>query len=93
MAVRTVEYHAISIFSSRTFWVNFVAAAVAVLSLTEIVTLIPATWMSAYTAVIAVLNITLRMFTVRPAVMIMPGETQAVTVKKLHEPTAKKPTD
>lgn len=81
-----VHYHAISIFSSRTFWFNTANFLVAVLSLTEVVTLIPPQYLSLQAAVVAAVNVWLRTATVRPAALIVPGDTKAIAVKKIGPP-------
>lgn len=88
-----VTYWAISILSSRTFWLNAVALAVAVLSVDELVVLIPPRWMPAYGALVAVLNIVLRTQTVRPAALIPPGDTKAIRVPKIDPPAPPTITD
>ena len=88
-----VTYWSISIFNSRTFWMNAVAFVVAVLSLSEIVTIIPATWMGTYTAILAILNIILRTQTVRPASFIAPGTAQPVQVDRIAPPKPPAVTD
>jgi len=82
----TVTYFAISIFSSRTFWLNVATFLVAALSLTEVATLIPTQYVSLSVATVAMLNLWLRTFTVRPVAFIAPGATKAVTVDKLSPP-------
>lgn len=83
----TRTYFAISLFSSRTFWVNTAALIVGILSATEVVTIIPAKYLPLSTAAVAAINIFLRTITVRPAVFIAPGGTQPVEVEKLDPPT------
>jgi len=79
----TVTYFAISILSSRTVWLNAVAGVVAILSLTEVVVLVPLKFMPLYSAVLAVANIGLRAITVRPVAFIAPGQTVPIPVVKL----------
>jgi hypothetical protein len=81
-----VTYYAVSVFSSRTFWVNLAAGLVAILSATEIVTIIPLRLLPASTALIAALNIGLRMITVRPVALIVPGTTKPIQVAKVGPP-------
>jgi hypothetical protein len=83
---KTVNYMGISLFTTKTFWLNFVAFVVAILSLTEVVTLIPARYMALYGAVVAILNTGLRLLTVRPAFIMAPGETRSVEVQKIGPP-------
>jgi hypothetical protein len=89
----TVQYYAVSLFSSRTFYVNLAAGLVAILSATEIVTIIPLKYLPTSTALIAALNIGLRMSTVRPVALIPPGDTKPVEVKKIGPPDPPTVTD
>jgi hypothetical protein len=92
-APATVEYFGISIFSSRTFWLNLVALVVAILSATDVAAIIPARFLPLASAIIAAGNICLRLVTVRPAVLIAPGTTAAVLVPKLDPPAPPAITD
>lgn len=81
---KTVTYYAISMFSSRTFWWNAANFALAVLSQSEVVTvLIPPRYLSLQVAVVTLVNLWLRSITVRPAVIMAPGNVQPVSVAKL----------
>jgi hypothetical protein len=82
----TVTYFAVSLFSSRTFWINLAAGLVALLSATEVVTIIPLKLLPLSTALIAALNIGLRMVTVRPVAIIPPGTSKPVSVAKVGPP-------
>lgn len=82
-----VTYWAISIFSSRTFWVNAAALIVAVLSATEVITIIPLRWLPLSTALVAALNIYLRTVTVRPVAFIAPGNTAPIAVARIDPPS------
>ena len=82
----TVSYTGVSIFSTKTFWLNTLAFVVAILSLTEVVQIIPPQFMGIYGAALAMANVGLRMLTVRPAVVMMPGETRPVEVQRLGPP-------
>ena len=82
----TRTYVAISLFSSRTFWVNTAALVVGVLSATEVVTIIPPRFLPTATALVAALNIWLRTVTVRPVALIAPGNTKPVRVASLGPP-------
>jgi len=84
--VETRTYFAISILSSRTFWFNAANLCVAVLSLTEIVVLIPPRYMPLQAALVAIANMYLRTVTVRPAAFIAPGTSTPVTVPKIDPP-------
>lgn len=80
---KTVTYYAISMFSSRTFWWNAANFALAVLSQSEVTVLIPPRYLSLQVAVVTLGNLWLRSQTVRPAVIMAPGNVQPVTVAKL----------
>jgi hypothetical protein len=82
----TVTYFAISLFSSRTFWLNAGALFVAICSLTEVVTIVPLRYMPTYSAIVACVNLILRFTTVRPVALIAPGGVVAVQVPKLDPP-------
>ena len=90
---RTVQYFAISLFASRTFWFNLANLVVAALSMNEITTLIPPRYLPLQAAVVALVNMALRLGTVRPAAMIMPGSTTPVEVKRIGPPPPATPTD
>ena len=82
----TVEYWAISLFSSRTFWWNAANFLIAALSLTEVVTLIPPRFLSLQAAIVALINVYLRTVTTRPVALIAPGETKPIAVPKIAPP-------
>jgi hypothetical protein len=82
----TRTYFAISILSSRTFWFNAVSLFLAVLQLTEIVTLIPPRFLPLQLAIVAIGNMWLRTVTVRPAAFIAPGTTVGIQVAKIDPP-------
>ena len=88
-----VTYWAVSVFSSRTFWLNAVMLLVGVLSATEVLTIIPPRLQPMASALVAVLNIILRIATVRPVAFIAPGETQQVLVNKIDPPPPASVTD
>ncbi len=79
----TVEYWAISLFSSRTFWLNLGAFVLAALSLSDVTAIIPARFVPLEAAGVAMLNLYLRTVTVRPVAFIAPGTTARVVVPKL----------
>jgi hypothetical protein len=85
-APQTVEYWAISIFSSRTAWLNAGAFVIAVLSLNEVAQIVPVRFVPLYSALVAAINIYLRLTTVRPAVLIAPGTTAPIAVPKIDPP-------
>ena len=49
-----------SAFSSRTIWLNIIAAVIAILALPEVSTLIPATYLPTISGLVAALNLILR---------------------------------
>jgi hypothetical protein len=81
-----VQYWAVSIFNSRTAQLNTVIFLIDVLSLTEVVSIIPVRYLPMYNALIPILNIGMRMLTVRPVALIAPGLTQPVSIKKIGPP-------
>ena len=89
----TVTYFAISLFSSRTFWWNAANFVIAALSLSDVTALIPPRYLSLQVAVVAMVNLWLRSVTVRPAVIMAPGNVQPVTVAKLPGAVAPVVTD
>jgi hypothetical protein len=89
----TVTYWAISIFSSRTFWLNAGALLVAICSLTEVVEILPLDYMPTFSALVAVANVVLRFATVRPVAIILPGTTKPVAVAKIEPPAPPLVTD
>jgi len=82
-SLRQVNYWAVSIFTSRTF---FLMAA----SLSEVTTLIPPRFVPLWSMVVALVNLYLRTATVRPVAFIKPGETQAVLVPRVGPPVPAK---
>jgi hypothetical protein len=88
-----VTYWAVSIFNSRTFWLNAAAGTVAMLSATEVITIIPPRFLPLSTALIAALNIMLRLGTVRPVALIAPGATVPVLVPRIDPPAPPVVTD
>jgi hypothetical protein len=83
---QVVLYWAVSILQSRTFWINIAAFAVAVLSEREVLVVIPLRYMPLYSAALAILNIFMRMQTVRPVALIGPGEVKPVEVPRVGPP-------
>lgn len=83
----TVTYFAISLFQSRTFWWNAANGIVALLSLTEVTSIIPPRFLSLQLAIVAGVNLWLRTVTVRPVAIIAPGTVQPVLVPKVGPPS------
>lgn len=79
----TVTYYAQSTLLSKTFWFNAAVTIVAVLQLTDVIAIIPPTYYGAITAFIAVVNVILRQYSVRPVALVMPGTVKAIEVSKL----------
>jgi hypothetical protein len=76
-------YYAKSIFVSQTFWINLLMALVAILQSSDVITILPPKYIPLTTGFIAIANIILRLYTVRPAAIIAPGNTEAVKVESL----------
>jgi len=93
VTVPVVNYWAVSVFSSKTFWVNVASFLVAALSLTEVVSIIPPQHAPKVAAGLAILNIWLRTATVRPVAFISPGTTVSVAVPKIGPPAPPMATD
>lgn len=83
---QTVTYFAVSILTSRTAQFAVLTATLGILSLPEVLALIPLRYMPALLAVIGVINLGLRKLTVRPVAFIAPGETHPVEVPKVGPP-------
>jgi hypothetical protein len=88
-----VTYFAISILSSRTFWINAGAFLLAVLSAADVVAVLPIRWQPWLAAGVAVVNIGLRLATVRPAALIRPGTSKPIAVTKIDPPSPALVTD
>lgn len=88
-----VYARAVSILSSRTFYVNALALVVAIVLLPEVGTLIPQRFVPIYSALLAVANIVLRVLTVRPVAMIAPGDVKVVEIPKINPPAPPTVTD
>ena len=82
----TVEYYAISILSSRTFWVAVATAVIGLSAEPEIVALIPLAWLPRVLMGVGLVNMVLRKLTVRPVVLSVPGTTTPVEVPKIGPP-------
>ena len=82
----TRTYWAVSILQSRTVWMAIATVLVGVLALPEVVAVIPLRFMPIITAVIGVANFGLRLVTVRPVTLSLPGTLTPVEVPKLDPP-------
>ena len=82
-------YWAMSVFNSRTMWLNAIAVLVAILSMTEVITLIPPKYLPTATMITAVLNMILRTQTQRPIAFTSPGSATPVQVDKIDPPSTK----
>jgi hypothetical protein len=89
----TVTYWAISILSSRTFWLNAAALVVTLLSATDVIAIVPLRLLPLAAALVSALNIALRFATVRPVALILPGTTKPVAVAKIDPPPPASVTD
>jgi hypothetical protein len=92
-APKTVGYYAVSILTSRTAIFATLTFLAGVLSLPEVLALIPLRYMPLILATVGVINLGLRKLTVRPVAWIAPGDTQEVRVKKVGPPPPAKVTD
>lgn len=81
-----VTYWAISVLSSRTMWFNAATLVVSALSMTEVVSIIPAHYIPFQVAFAAVVNMWLRTTTTRPVAFIPQGATAPVSVPKIDPP-------
>jgi hypothetical protein len=88
-----VTYYAISLFSSRTFWLNAAGFLLLVLEATDVITLLPLKALPFVGATVTVLNIFLRYVTVRPVAIIAPGATVPIQVERLGPPAPPLVTD
>lgn len=85
----TRTYFAMSVLNSRTMWLNVIPIVVGILSMTDVVALIPSHYMPMYTMIVAALNMILRTQTVRPVAFSSPGSVTPVQVAKLTPPAPK----
>jgi len=89
----TVEYWAVSILTSRTAPFAGLTLLLGILSLPEVLALIPLRAMPLLLAAVGIVNLILRTLTVRPVAFIAPGETKAVAVAKIAPPDVPAVTD
>jgi len=76
-------YFAKSILASKTFWFNFAALVLALAEAKEFIDVLPAGALKYVPAVVSVVNILLRLGSVRPVAMIAPSETKPIPVKSI----------
>jgi len=89
----TVEYWAVSLFSSRTFWAAVLTALVGLSAEPEVLALIPLAWLPRILIGVGLLNMLLRKLTVRPVVIAAPGTAVPVEVPKISPPAPPLVTD
>jgi hypothetical protein len=82
----SVTYWAISVLNSRTMWFNAASFLVAVLSLTDVLTIIPPARLPLVTAITAAINLYLRTATQRPVAFIASGTSTPVVMPKIDPP-------
>jgi len=82
----SVTYWAISVLSSRTVWFNAAAFVVALLSATDVLTIVPPAKLPLVSAIVAALNVYLRTVTVRPVAFIAAGTSAPVPVQRIDPP-------
>lgn len=90
---QTVQYWAVSILSSRTAHFAFLTFLAGVLSLPEVLALIPLKYMPFVLASVGIINLALRKLTVRPVVFSAPGTTTPVDVARIGPPPPDASTD
>jgi len=83
MADETVSYRAKSIFTSKTEIINAITAIVALLGSTQLQAMLGPGAFFYMTIGVSVLNMVLRLLTVRPVAFIAPGDSKPVPVAKL----------
>lgn len=79
----TVNYRAKSVAVSKTEIINAIVALVALLGSPQISAMLGPGAFVYVTIAVAVLNMVLRLLTVRPVAFVAPGQTKAVPVEKL----------
>lgn len=93
MTDKTVTYWAVSILTSRTAQFATLTTLAGILSLPEVLALIPLRYMPLILAAVGIINLLLRKLTVRPVAFIAPGDTQEVKVQKIGPPPPDNVTD
>lgn len=76
-------YFAKSVFNSRTLWFNVASFVIAISELTEVTSIIPDDWRPGLAALVAMINVALRLYSVRPVAFVSPGDTKSVSVESL----------
>jgi len=82
----TRTYYAVSLFSSRTFWIAVLTVAAGLVAEPEIVALIPVGALPRILIGVGLVNMVLRRLTTRPVVVSVPGTVTPVQVPKLDPP-------
>jgi len=83
----TRTYYAVSILSSRTFWVAVLTVGAGLVAEPEVAALIPIAWLPRILIGVGLVNMVLRKLTVRPVVLdSLPGTLTPVLVPKLDPP-------
>lgn len=90
---QTVTYWAVSILSSRTAQFATLTFLIGVLSLPEVLALVPLRYMPLLLAASGIIHLGLRKLTVRPVAFIAPGEVQRTVVPKVGPPEPPVSTD
>jgi hypothetical protein len=90
---QTVQYWAVSILTSRTAQFAGFTILLGILSLPEVLALIPLKYMPLLLAAVGVINFILRKLTVRPVAFIAPGATAPVLVPRIDPPAPPVVTD
>ncbi len=83
---QTVTYFAVSVLSSRTMHVGALTILIAILSLPDVLALIPLRYLPHALALSGILTMVLRKISVRPVAFIPVGEVKAVAVAKMDPP-------
>lgn len=83
---RTVSYFAVSILTSRTAIFAALTTIAGILSLPDVVGLIPPRYLPITLAAVGAINVVLRQITVRPVAWIKPGDTVPVPVERIGPP-------
>lgn len=83
---QTVTYWAISVLTSRMMWLGLLTTISGILSLPEVMALIPLRYLPAVLSGIGFVIMVLRKQTIRPVAFIAPGDVMPVRVPKISPP-------